>query len=326
MDFVQSGLFPSSLVLSVNRRRHAHLLLEESAESRGIGKVQQVGNLLNALVGGADERDSLLGDGLEYELLHGAARHRLDERREVFGRQTQAVGIEAHAAFADVVAVYELHELHEGVELAARFVVAVLRQLAEYAAEPVGQREQKQPSLVRGKHVVVAVAGSQQFRILRQLRFMSRRHHPTRSRVEDVHESHPHHRTAQDVAYGVHAIQDYRHGAVVAPSRYGEVRPVGEDRRFAPAHLVFRILAAEREAALGTHDNPYVGNAEIIIKRFREVPYRATRAADILISRHLPFENPHVVTVSYINVLIVFFHSVCSLFPAKILQTEDISK
>lgn len=45
---------------------------------------------------------------------------------------------------------------------------------------------------------------------------MPRMHHPARSRIEDTHESHPYHGAAEDIADGVHPIENDDNGAVCA--------------------------------------------------------------------------------------------------------------
>ena len=48
--------FATFFFLPVVDGRQAHLLLEERSEGRGVGKVEAIGYLLHALVGGGDER------------------------------------------------------------------------------------------------------------------------------------------------------------------------------------------------------------------------------------------------------------------------------
>ena len=120
--------------MPVSHWRHPHLLLEERAESRGIGEVEDVGYLLYALVRRGYERDGTLRYRLKHQLLHRAARHRLNQGREVFRRQTQTVGIEADTSLTVVITVDELHELHVGLELARRSIVVMLREFVEDAA------------------------------------------------------------------------------------------------------------------------------------------------------------------------------------------------
>ena len=112
-------------LLAIIDWRDAHLLLEECAEGRGVGEIEIVGYFLYAFVGAGDEVDGFLCDSLEDELLHRTARYRLYELCEVFGRETQAVSVEAHAALVHVVGVDELHQLHVGLQFAARLVAAV---------------------------------------------------------------------------------------------------------------------------------------------------------------------------------------------------------
>lgn len=119
--------FATFFFLPVVDGRQAHLLLEERSEGRGVGKVEAIGYLLHALVGGGDERHGLLRDGFEHQLLHGASRHRLDQRGEILGRQAETVGIESHPTLLHVMMVDEAHELHVGLQSAARRLVALLR-------------------------------------------------------------------------------------------------------------------------------------------------------------------------------------------------------
>ena len=60
-------------LIAVVNRRHAHLLLEESAKGRGVGEVEIVGDFLNALVCVVDKEDGFLGYCLKDKLLYGAA-------------------------------------------------------------------------------------------------------------------------------------------------------------------------------------------------------------------------------------------------------------
>ena len=51
--------------------RQSRMLFEESAESRRVGEVEQVGDLLNALVGVVHEEYATSDDGPEDMLLYG---------------------------------------------------------------------------------------------------------------------------------------------------------------------------------------------------------------------------------------------------------------
>ena len=62
------------------------MLLEESAESRRVGEVEQVGDLLNALVGVVHEEYATSDDGPKDMLLYGKSRHRLRYCGEIFWR------------------------------------------------------------------------------------------------------------------------------------------------------------------------------------------------------------------------------------------------
>ena len=88
--------------------------------------IQLVGNLLYTLVGGGDKGNRLLRYCLEHKLLHTATRYGFDERSEILGRKTQAVGIEPHSPLTGIIAVDELHQLHIGFELAARSIITLL--------------------------------------------------------------------------------------------------------------------------------------------------------------------------------------------------------
>ncbi len=274
--------------------RHAYLLLEECAEGGGVGEVEQVGDFLYALVGAGDEIDGFLRDSLEHELLHGAARYRLHELREVLWRETQAVGVEAYAALVHIVLVNELHELHVGLQFTVRLVAAVAREFAEDAAHAVGEREQQQLAFVGGKHVLAAFVYGEQFGILRQLVLVTRMHHPARAWIDILHKLHADHRAAKDVAYGVGAIEDNDNGAVVALSCNGEAHAVGEEERLVLVHNVFRTFACERKAARTAHYNANIRHAEIVAQCLGERPYNTTRATDVLVVRHLLLQNIYV--------------------------------
>ena len=274
--------------------RHAHLLLEECAEGGGVGEVEYIGYFLYALVCARDKVDGFLRYSLEHELLHGAARHRLHELRKVFGRETQAVGIEAHTAFAHIVLVDELHQLHVGLQFAARLVVAVAREFAEDAAHAVGEREQQQLALVGSEDVLTALAYGEQFGVFLQLVLVTRVHHPARARIDILHELHAHNRAAKDVAYGVGAIEDNDNGAVVALSCNGEAHAVGEEQRLVFVHHIFHVFASEREVSRCTHYNANIRHAEVVAQCLGERPYNTTRATDVLVIGHLLLQNIYV--------------------------------
>ena len=97
----------------VGRRRHARMALEVFAEERLVGKIQVIGDLLNAH-GGIFEQCLGLDDHVVVDPLRN--RQPADpfyERREVFGRDAELSGIEPHAAFGAVVFAQQVRELLE---------------------------------------------------------------------------------------------------------------------------------------------------------------------------------------------------------------------
>ena len=195
------------------------------------------------------------------------------------------------------MAVDELHEAHIGLELAAGLVVAVGRKGAEDAAQPVGKREQQQATLVKGKHIGIAIARSQKLGVVGQLVFMSGVHHAASLGVDKLHELHTHHRVAEDVADGIDAIEDDDHGAVGAVSGHLEADAVGEEGRLARSHLILNPFASEGEAARCTYDNAHIGHVEAVEEGLWEGCDIAAGATDVFIVGHLLFEERDVVVV-----------------------------
>ena len=129
-------------------RRVPRLFLEESAEGRGVGERQVVGNLLNGLARRVDEEDASPDDGFEDELLHGISADRLHEGGEIFRRETEFVGIERHLAFVLEVLADEGDELPEYLCCPCRNLRPVGYVRREEVAEAVGEADEQQLPLV----------------------------------------------------------------------------------------------------------------------------------------------------------------------------------
>ena len=89
------------------------MVFEVFTEERLRGKIQFIGDLLNAHVGIFEQ--SL---GFDDHVVVDPLRNRqpadpFDERREVFGRDAELAGIESHAAFGAVVLAQQVRELLE---------------------------------------------------------------------------------------------------------------------------------------------------------------------------------------------------------------------
>ena len=67
--------------------RQSSVLLAKGAEIRDVGEMVIIGNLLHCLVGVVQHEDAMADDGLEHQLLYGIATYRLDQHRQILGRQ-----------------------------------------------------------------------------------------------------------------------------------------------------------------------------------------------------------------------------------------------
>lgn len=83
--------------------RHSRVLLEETPEERGSGKVQVLGYLQGGQVGCQQQAFRLGHHHLVYPVAYGVVRYLFDSHRQVFGGQAQLVGIECDTALRPVV-------------------------------------------------------------------------------------------------------------------------------------------------------------------------------------------------------------------------------
>ena len=95
------------------------MALEVFAEERLVGEIQVIGDLLNAHRGVFQQvlgfEHDVVVDPLDGRPAAGLA----DERRQVFGRQVQLSGVEAHRSLLRVVFAQNIHELAEILVVAA---------------------------------------------------------------------------------------------------------------------------------------------------------------------------------------------------------------
>ena len=128
------------------------MFLEESAEGGGIGETEFVGDFLYGLARARHEEDGTADDCLEDKVLNSVAADALHHRGEIFGRETQTVGIEGDTALLRIVVADKGYQFDEDVNLMPG-CLATLHDLAiEYRTETIGETEHEKFALMPVEH------------------------------------------------------------------------------------------------------------------------------------------------------------------------------
>ena len=109
------------------------MAFEITAEEGLVGKIQVIGNLLYAHVGGLEQRLGLENHVIVNPVGDRLAAHPLDERGEVLGRDAELLRIEGDAALRFVVLAQQAHELLE-IELTAAAYGGLVNRLCRLVA------------------------------------------------------------------------------------------------------------------------------------------------------------------------------------------------
>ena len=128
------------------------MFLEESAEGRGIGEAEFVGDFLDGLARTCHEEDGTADDCLEDKVLNSVAADALHHRGEIFGRETQTGGIEGDTALLRVVVADKGYQFDEDVNLMSRRLASLYHLAVEDRAKTIGETEHKQLALVPVEH------------------------------------------------------------------------------------------------------------------------------------------------------------------------------
>lgn len=149
----RNGAARKSALKLVLRGRESRMAFEITAEEGLVGKIQVIGNLLYAHVGGLEQRLGLENHVIVNPVGDRFAAHPLDERGEVLGRDAELLRIEGDAALRFVVLAQQAHELLEIEHTAAAYGGLVNRLCRLVAVEDVanlvdGRRDQSADDVV----------------------------------------------------------------------------------------------------------------------------------------------------------------------------------
>lgn len=128
-----TGAVGKSALKLVLRGRESRMAFEITAEEGLVGKIQVIGNLLYAHVGGLEQRLGLENHVIVNPVGDRLAAHPLDERGEVLGRDAELLRIEGDAALRFVVLAQQAHELLE-IELTAAAYGGLVNRLCRLVA------------------------------------------------------------------------------------------------------------------------------------------------------------------------------------------------
>ena len=129
----RNGAARKSALKLVLRGRESRMAFEITAEEGLVGKIQVIGNLLYAHVGGLEQRLGLENHVIVNPVGDRLAAHPLDERGEVLGRDAELLRIEGDAALRFVVLAQQAHELLE-IELTAAAYGGLVNRLCRLVA------------------------------------------------------------------------------------------------------------------------------------------------------------------------------------------------
>lgn len=153
------------LFAAVCRGRLARILFEKLAEKRLVGKVQFVGDLLNAHRRGLQQPFGGHGHKVGNQFVSRLVAHLLDDRRKVFGRYAHLVGVEVDRALLLVILLEQREKFPQNIFLPRYFGAVALLPGGEYSVQL--QRKGRENEAYDDGLCICFVATFQQVQVLR---------------------------------------------------------------------------------------------------------------------------------------------------------------
>lgn len=274
-------LFLPEIGLLIVLGREAGLFLEKRAKVRSVGKMEQVGDFLDAFLRILQIEDGLLGDGLKHELLHGEARELLHDGGKILGREAELLGIKLHAALAHVMLLNEVQQLHVDLGLRVTRSGLVGREVRIDVAQTIGERQQKQRLFVVGKLAARAAGeGREQGNVVGDFCLLACVPNAAVHGVLDLVEAHAEDGGAQNVANVVGAVEHQRIEAFRIALGDVEAAAFGEKHRLLGLGVMFLTITHKTEGAAVAHNDAEVLQKQVAVEGGRKVVLLAVERAD----------------------------------------------